>query len=179
MENRKLYLAYGSNLSLEQMALRCPDALPVGTAEISGYHLLFKGSGTGSYLTIEPKRRAKVPVAVWQVSEADEKRLDRYEGYPKFYYKKELDLNAASLLDPDLKMKIHAFVYIMHEDHECGCPTGFYYQTCFDGYRRFGFDPLFLDKALKDSGLSLDERKRLLHAAIELEQDNRQRRRAV
>ena len=76
MENIRLYLAYGSNLSLEQMALRCPDALPVGTAEISGYHLLFKGSGTGSYLTIEPKRRAKVPVAVWQVSEADEKRLE-------------------------------------------------------------------------------------------------------
>jgi gamma-glutamylcyclotransferase (GGCT)/AIG2-like uncharacterized protein YtfP len=151
MENRRLYLAYGSNLSLEQMALRCPDALPVGTAEISGYHLLFKGSGTGSYLTIEPKRRAKVPVAVWQVSEADEKRLDRYEGYPKFYYKKELDLNAASLLDPDLKMKIHAFVYIMHEERRLGEPHLRYFWTCIKGYRAFGFDPEFLYEAYERS----------------------------
>ena len=51
---RKLYLAYGSNLSLEQMAYRCPHAYPVGTATLPDYQLLFKGSKTGSYLTVEP-----------------------------------------------------------------------------------------------------------------------------
>ena len=52
---KKYYLAYGSNLNLRQMALRCHTAKPVGTAVIKDYELLFKGSKTGAYLTIEPK----------------------------------------------------------------------------------------------------------------------------
>lgn len=54
--SKKYYLAYGSNLSMGQMAERCPDAVYVGTAEIADYQLLFKGSLTGSYLTIEKKK---------------------------------------------------------------------------------------------------------------------------
>ena len=45
---KKFYLAYGSNLNVEQMQFRCPDARIVGTAEIPNYQLLFKGSKTGS-----------------------------------------------------------------------------------------------------------------------------------
>lgn len=74
------------------MALRCPTSKPVGTAVIKDYGLLFKGNKTGAYLTIEPKVGAEVPVAVWSVEPADEKRLDVYEGFPTFYYKTELEL---------------------------------------------------------------------------------------
>ena len=81
---KKYYLAYGSNLNVEQMKHRCPDAKPIGTAWISGYQLLFKGSKTGSYLTIEKAEKSKVPVAVWEVSESDERRLDLYEGATRF-----------------------------------------------------------------------------------------------
>ncbi|MFR4838323.1 gamma-glutamylcyclotransferase family protein, partial [Ruminococcus callidus] len=89
---KKFYLAYGSNLNVKQMQFRCSDARIVGTAEIPNYQLLFKGSKTGSYLTIEPKQGCIVPAAVWSVSERDELALDRYEGYPHFYYKTELEL---------------------------------------------------------------------------------------
>ena len=44
----KLYLAYGSNLNIVQMIIRCPDAKFYGTAEIKDYELLFKGSKTGA-----------------------------------------------------------------------------------------------------------------------------------
>lgn len=84
----KYYLAYGSNLSMAQMAQRCPDAVYVGTAELKDYQLLFKGSQSGSYLTVEPKKGSTVPVLVWRISERDEHYLDRYEGCPSFYYKK-------------------------------------------------------------------------------------------
>ena len=40
----RFYLAYGSNLSLERMKNRCPDAVAFGTAVIPGYRLLFKRS---------------------------------------------------------------------------------------------------------------------------------------
>lgn len=66
----KYYLAYGSNLSIAQMVQRCPNAVYVGKATIKDYQLLFKGSQSGSYLTIEKKEGASVPVLVWKITEA-------------------------------------------------------------------------------------------------------------
>jgi len=40
----KYYLAYGSNLNLEQMAYRCPTAKPVGVTTLKNYQLLFRGA---------------------------------------------------------------------------------------------------------------------------------------
>ena len=109
------YLAYGSNLNVDQMRWRCPDARALGTAEIANYRLLFKGSKTGSYLTIEPQEGSKVPVAVWEVSTVDEERLDRYEGFPTFYYKKDMKITYTDIRFRK-KRTVNAFVYIMHED---------------------------------------------------------------
>ena len=89
---KRYYIAYGSNLNIRQMRMRCPSARRIGTSELKGYELLFKGSKTGSYLTVEKKPGRSVPVGVWEVTQADEKALDRYEGFPNFYYKKELTL---------------------------------------------------------------------------------------
>ena len=89
---KRYYIAYGSNLNIRQMRMRCPSARIIGTSEIPDYELLFKGSKTGSYLTIESKEGSRVPVAAWEVSAEDELALDRYEGFPTFYYKKELML---------------------------------------------------------------------------------------
>ena len=77
---KRYYIAYGSNLNIRQMRIRCPHARVIGTAVIHDYELLFKGSRTGAYLTIEPKKGSEVPVAVWEVTESDEAALDRYEG---------------------------------------------------------------------------------------------------
>ena len=52
---KRYYIAYGSNLNVEQMHYRCPDARIIGTATLDDWTLLFKGSKTGSYLTIEQK----------------------------------------------------------------------------------------------------------------------------
>ena len=109
---KKYYLAYGSNLNVRQMAWRCPTAKAVGTAVIKDYELLFKGSKTGAYLTIEPKSGAEVPVAVWSVEPSDELNLDRYEGYPTFYYKTEIELPVRYFSGKTVGRT--AFVYIMH-----------------------------------------------------------------
>ena len=81
---KRYYIAYGSNLNIPQMRMRCPGARIIGTSVIEGYRLLFKGSRTGSYLTIEPQEGAGVPVAAWAVTEEDEAALDRYEGCGRF-----------------------------------------------------------------------------------------------
>lgn len=146
---KKYYLAYGSNLNVRQMALRCPTAKPVGTAVIKDYELLFKGSKTGAYLTIEPKSGAEVPVAVWAVEPADEQRLDVYEGFPAFYYKAEIELSVRYFSGKTVGRT--AFMYIMHEERPLGLPSGSYVRTCLEGYSDFGFDESILLEALNNS----------------------------
>ena len=60
-EKKRYYIAYGSNLNVEQMMRRCPGAKPIGTAMLEHNILYFRGSGSGYYLPIEPKIGSKVP----------------------------------------------------------------------------------------------------------------------
>ena len=147
---KRYYLAYGSNLNIAQMQFRCPGAVVAGTAVIPDYELLFKGSLTGAYLTIEPKQGSQVPVGVWEVSAADELKLDRYEGFPSFYYKKEIQLPVTDIHTRKTRL-CDAFVYIMHEDRRLGTPTDMYVQICLEGYKDFGFDTAFLFEAYDKS----------------------------
>lgn len=146
---KRFYLAYGSNLNVEQMEKRCPTARIYGTAMINGYELLFKGSKTGAYLTIEKKHDGQVPVAVWIVTPADERSLDMYEGFPNYYYKKDFKVNVKTL--DGHSRKIDAFAYIMHEDRKRAEPSRFYVRCCQVGYEKFGFDKKFLDEAYERS----------------------------
>ena len=143
---KRYYLAYGSNLNVRQMKYRCPTAKIAGTAVIRDYELLYKGSKTGSYLTIEKKKGGAVPVAVWEVTAADEHSLDIYEGYPSFYYKKNMKIKLS-----EAGKMIDAFVYIMHEERSLGIPTSAYVSTCKFGYNIFGFDFKYLDEAYEKS----------------------------
>lgn len=149
----RYYLAYGSNLNIEQMKCRCPSSIRVGTGFIDGYRLMFKGSKTGSYLTIEKAKGYKVPVGVFKVSDCDEIALDRYEGYPDFYYKKEIEIDYLSLKKKETK-HTKAFIYIMHEERKLGIPTNYYLGVCLHGYLTFHFDTKLLEEALN---LSLKE----------------------
>ena len=141
--NQRYYLAYGSNLNVCQMRRRCPNATILGTAKLAGWELLFKGSKTGSYLTIEPCEGGSVPVVIWEVTESDEAALDRYEGFPAFYYKKDIRLQYKGIRS-GRRRTVTAFAYIMHEDRPIGVPTTAYLETCLDGYDTFFFDESIL-----------------------------------
>lgn len=141
---KKLYIAYGSNMDEEQMSFRCPTAKLIGKSEVEDYQLLFKGSLTGAYATIEPKEGRTVPVLIWGIEKGDEASLDRYEGYPTFYYKKDLKI---SLNGRTRK----AMVYIMDERRRLGEPTPFYYDVLEKAYIKFGFDKDILEQGLSDS----------------------------
>lgn len=147
---KRYYLAYGSNLNIPQMRWRCPHARIIGTGEIKDYELLFKGSMTGYYLTIEEAKGKRVPVAVWEVSGTDERALDRYEGYPRFYYKKDMEIEVQSIRTEEIDIR-KAFAYIMNEESSPGVPTTGYYSTCLEGYISFGFDERFLIEAVRRS----------------------------
>lgn len=139
MTEKRYYIAYGSNLNVPQMLMRCPDAKILGTANLKGWELLFKGSKTGSYLTIERNEDGSVPVAIWEVSERDEKALDRYEGFPTFYYKQKIKVRYKGIRT-GLRRTVNAFAYIMHEERPIGIPSNSYLRICLEGYDTFYFN---------------------------------------
>lgn len=144
---KQYYLAYGSNLNLCQMARRCPDARPAGTAVLSGFRLVFRGAARGYYLTLEPAPGLTVPVGLWEVPESDMPALDHYEGYPEFYYKESISvLDCLSLTGEAFQAK--AFLYLMRNGYSYGLPTEEYLAGCEEGFRDFGFDPSLLRQAL-------------------------------
>lgn len=144
MKSETLYIAYGSNLNLPQMAYRCPTAKAVGTSEIKDYELLFRGGRRSSVATVEPLKGSSVPVLLWKLKEPDIQALDRYEGYPSFYRKE--------IFDVELRDKtVPAMVYIMNDGHPLGSPSDYYLNTIIEGYRSAGFDTEFLEQAVEKS----------------------------
>ena len=128
----KLYVAYGSNLNKEQMCYRCPAAKFVGTGIIEGYELQFKGALHGACATIAPKEGTAVPVGIWTIQRADEKRLDIYEGYHEhghsFYNKEQISVKM------DDGSTITGMVYIMDPRMDFGNPSAGYYDIVHRGY---------------------------------------------
>ncbi|MGF7145478.1 hypothetical protein HNQ56_003921 [Anaerotaenia torta] len=144
MKPETLYIAYGSNLNLPQMAFRCPTAKVVGASEIKDYELLFRGGRKSSVATVEPLKGSSVPVLLWKLKERDLQALDRYEGFPSFYRKE--------ILPVELKGKtIPAMVYIMNDGHPFGSPSDYYLDTIMEGYKAAGFDTEFLEQAVEKS----------------------------
>ncbi len=134
----KLYIAYGSNLNLRQMAIRCPTAKPVGKAMLKGWQLTFRGVAT-----LEPKEGAETPVGIWEILPQDEIALDRYEGFPRLYRKE--------IAEVELKGKtVKAMVYLMNDGLPC-LPSKWYLDSIAQGYEDVGLDTVHITKALEDT----------------------------
>ena len=141
---KKLYIAYGSNLNIRQMAYRCPNAKVAGNAILKDYRLLFRGPHTGAVATVEPSKNSSVPVLVWELTPADEAALDRYEGWPTLYRKETVKVELNGKI-------IKAIVYIMNEGRPLGQPSPYYYATILEGYKSAGFDTDILRRAAIES----------------------------
>ena len=50
---KPLYFAYGSNINLDQMQYRCPDATVYGQAVLDNYDLRFRGSGVATVIIVQ------------------------------------------------------------------------------------------------------------------------------
>ena len=146
-----LILAYGSNLLWQRLSQRCPGAEAVGCTWITGYRMLFKESKTGAFATIEQDANCSVPAVAYLVSMEDEARLDRCEGYPKYYYKREFFLPIWKMDGKRLRGRRECVAYVLHEDRLLGEPSQEYYSIIEKGYADWGFDRSPLEKALSDS----------------------------
>ena len=87
------YFAYGSNMATRLMTLTCPNHRVLGPARLDGYRLAFTRrsikTGTGvADIVADPD--ATVWGALYEVNEDCVARLDRKEGHPWAYARKDV-----------------------------------------------------------------------------------------
>jgi len=129
------YFAYGSNLNRTQMVERCPHSKPFFMATLHHYKLVFVGWSRrwqGGVATIRSLKGEQVPGAVYEVSEDDLRRLDRYEGYPASANRLKVIVNSEDG-DP-----IEAVTYIKTGRLEETQPSKEYLALIQQGYRDWG-----------------------------------------
>ncbi len=117
-----LYAAYGSNLDPERMAKRAPHSPLQGVGWLQGWRLTFGGdelSWEGPLGTVVEAPGQQVFVAVYDLTPADEKALDEWEGVNIGLWTKIRV--RVSTLEGDLT----AWMYVL-EAYEGGLPTATY-----------------------------------------------------
>lgn len=142
-----IYFAYGSNLNLEQMIERCPDAEPLTQAILYNHRLTYRRG----VATIEADKKGRVYGALYRISKRDLEALDKYEGYPYLYYRDVVQVEGKGM------GKIYAITYKMHKHFEFSPPRAYYYEVIQEGYRNWGLPLDSLEKSLENldsAGLS-------------------------
>lgn len=140
VEEKLYYVAYGSNMNLDQMKSRCPHSTCIGTGEIIDYKLQFC-----NYADIRPESEAITPCVLWEIDYRDWPTLDSYEGYPSLYIKDEVDVifNGA---------RVAATAYIMNSDKAIpNMPSKVYLDGIFDAYEQHGINTEKLTQALSET----------------------------
>lgn len=143
MAEERLYFAYGSNINLDQMAHRCPDAQVVGPVVLENYKLLFRGNTHGNGVaTIRPHKGREVHGLLWKITPECERALDVYEGFPRLYDKQDVTVRDRS------GREITVTAYVMTDlCKEPAMPSDHYYNGILEGYRQNGLPVVALKKA--------------------------------
>lgn len=132
-------------MSEEQMENRCHDNKLIGVAILEGYKFVYDGyssSRKGAVANIIEDTSEKVFGVLYEISENDEKKLDKCEGYPKAYNKKEVEVE-------DLKGKKYKALVYLREPREIGKPSYEYETTIITAAKKFEFPKEYINKFLR------------------------------
>lgn len=132
-----LYFAYGSNMDLNQMAFRCPDAEVLETVRLEGYRLAFRSNGGNrGVATILPDPDSHVDGVLWEISPEDERNLNFYEGFPRLYGKRTLTVVNR------LGKEVEAMAYVMNAPYKDrpAVPSASYLRGILRGCQQNGID---------------------------------------
>lgn len=137
-----LYGAYGSNLNMSQMSVRCPKAKPVGSLILKDWKLVFRGVAD-----IEEAKGHEVALGLWYITKDCLKALDRYEGFPYLYGKKHLKVKGVqkSFAVPSV------MIYVMNDQERVAPPPQTYLNAIANGYNDFGLDKKLLQEPVMQS----------------------------
>jgi hypothetical protein len=121
------YAAYGSNLDPSQMAQRAPHSPMTGVGWLTGWRLTFGGEDLGwegALATLVEDRESTVFVVLYDLTDHDERSLDRWEAALGLYRKVRVRV---STLEGDLP----CWLYVL-DAYEGGLPSARYVQIMAD-----------------------------------------------
>lgn len=132
---KRLYFAYGSNMNLDQMEFRCPEARVTGTVRLEDFRLAFCGNASGcGVATILPEKGSHVDGVLWEITSECERNLDRYEGYPNLYDKEMVCVKDKA------GMEMEVMVYTINSPYKerPSSPSRLYLNGIVEGCRQNG-----------------------------------------
>ena len=134
------YFAYGSNLDLLQMKRRCPSSELISKGSLPGYRLTFNrySSGWGGGVAdVVQDQGSEVWGLIFELSDTDLKRLDRYEGC----YKDQTSLyeRSKAVIDTPDGQVCDVWVYTVVEKQKFVQPTPEYLQIIKDAAVKWNF----------------------------------------
>lgn len=133
------YFAYGSNMNLDKMKGRCPDATFIDKAILTEYRFMINNRGVA---TVIKDTSFKVYGILWEISNEDQEILDNYEGiHYDTYYKEFINVQNAK------KEIIDALIYLA-TDVNIGSPRATYMEAIISSALDFGFPENYI-KELK------------------------------
>jgi gamma-glutamylcyclotransferase (GGCT)/AIG2-like uncharacterized protein YtfP len=121
------YFAYGSNLDLLQMQLRCPEAQFVSTAKLDGYRICFPRKSfvrDCAVISVEPAAGEQVWGVLYELDGTDIARLDEREGYDRRRDRQLNQRNRATVrVEGSDERVVAAEIYIAVATSDPGLPS--------------------------------------------------------
>lgn len=147
-----IYFAYGANIDQQQMRLRSRSARNVGLARLDGWRLCFPRYSfirQSALASIEEAADESVWGALFEIADADMKRLDACEGY---YVASDRQGNPFNRIDVEARYKegdkVKAFTYVANPMAYAGEPSHDYLSQIARCGRALGFPEDYVERLL-------------------------------
>ncbi len=145
------YFAYGSNMYQEQMKERCPNSQFIKRAYLEGYKFIYDGYSSkwrGAVANIVEEEGNIVWGALYEITEEDLKKLDKYEGFPQVYQRCKI------LVKDDLGREYKAWVYL-RDPQEKNKPSEEYRNRLYEGAKQCDLPYEYVKKYILQRDLEL------------------------
>ena len=121
-----LYFAFGSNLNRKQIKRRCKNSRFISRHILKNYQLVFRSKYGAA--DVQRKKGSSVLGAIYNISKADEKKLDIYEEFQKVYVKKYFKISGKKVM----------FYYMFNKTRQTE-PSRRYLNLIIQGYEDCGY----------------------------------------
>ena len=120
------YFAYGTNLNKRIFLKKFKDAKIIKKYTLKNFEVVFRTK----YVIpdLQKKLNSKARGLIYKINKDIEKKLDRYEDYPRLYLKKYFKYGKKKIM-----------FYYMRKKSSPIKPRGYYFKIMKDGYRQNNF----------------------------------------
>jgi len=140
-----LYFAYASNMNQAQMKRWCPASRFLKAVLLRGFRFVYDGFSVtwdGAVGNMVASDTESVWGALYEITERDRLTLDAFEGYPRSYEHKEVEVR-------DRDGNVYRAMTYVRTGRALGKPHPDYERIVIDGAKESGLPEDYVDKSLR------------------------------